>query len=241
ANGEHGRTKLTFERMEKAADGTHDFLFRQDAPLRFRPGQALDCTLALRGYDARGNRRTFTIASAPSEPQLRLGIRQPASPSLYKRALVDLTPGDTLFVQAAAGRFTLPETPDARFVFLAGGIGITPFRSMIAEMLATQDRRSVALFYANRRPEEAAYGDLLALAQDKINLQVFHCLSAANVDGGLGRLTARQVLRSLPSAHEALFYISGSPGFVRALRRGLIRQGIQRRRIRTDAFSGLGG
>ncbi len=155
-----GRCKLTLQRIERAAAGCYDFVFQPDRRFAFQPGQYLDWTLHVANPDDRGNRRPFTIASAPTEQEVRLGIKFYDGPSAFKRSLAAMRPGDTIYGSQLAGTFTLPADSGRKLAFIAGGIGVTPFRSMIQDLLDRGEKRSIVMLYGNNKLTEIAYGDI---------------------------------------------------------------------------------
>ena len=236
------RQVLTLKAVETPADNVLDLVFTPRRRLRFRPGQYLEWTLPLRDTDQRGNRRYFTIASAPGEGDIRLGVKLSPEPSAYKRALVALRPGDTVHVGQLGGSFTLPRRKGQKLAFIAGGIGITPFRSMIAHLLLTRDARPAVLLYGAATPGEFAYSRLFEQAKAEIGLQTTYVAeSAADEARGIGQglITAALIARDVPDYRERLFFVSGPPAMVRAVRTALHELGVRRSRIRTDFFPGL--
>ena len=135
-----GRYVMTLKRIEEASNGAFDFIFKPDRRVKFRPGQYLEWTLGVPHADNRGNRRVFTIASAPGEDDVRLGIKFYPKASTFKRALTHMHPGETIVASQLAGDFVMPRNPDTKLAFIAGGIGITPFRSMLADLLQRTNR-----------------------------------------------------------------------------------------------------
>src|SRR5258708_34079548 len=100
--------------------------------------------------DTGGNRRYFTLASSPTEKEVHLGVRFYDPSSSFQRAVVELPAGSTIVAGQVAGEFTLPKDPQKKLVFIAGGIGITPFRSMVKYLLDRDEKRAITLFYSNR-------------------------------------------------------------------------------------------
>ena len=122
--------------------------------LPFAAGQYLEWTLPLQQADSRGNRRYFTIASAPTEETVRLGVKFAPDGSAFKRGLARLQAGDQIVASQLAGSFTLPRHRSRKLVFIAGGICITPFRSMLAELLDRRDARQIIILYGNNRSDD---------------------------------------------------------------------------------------
>lgn len=237
-----GRFRMTLLKIERVASDCYEFVFSPDRPLRFRAGQYLDWTLHVPAADSRGNRRPFTIASAPSEDSVRLGVKFYEQPSAFKRQLLSLSPGDVVFGSQIAGTFTLPPDPASKILFIAGGIGITPFRSMLRDLINRNEARDIVLIYGNRRAGDIAYSDLLDLAEREIGLRVIHVISDDPPDAHdhvPGFIDAELIRRSVPDLDERVVYLSGPQVMVARLRGLLRHSGVPRRNIRTDYFPGF--
>ena len=113
----------------------------------------MEWTLGHEEPDSRGIAAISPSASAPTEPDLRLGVRVNDPSSTYKQALLEMDPGDEIIAGQLSGDFTMPKDPDQPLVFVARGIGITPYRSMIKYLLDTHQRRPITLFYSARKFE----------------------------------------------------------------------------------------
>ena len=223
-----GNFLLTLTAIEPVGTDTYDFVFRTAFPLPFRAGQYLECTLPHPQTDSRGNRRYFTIASAPSEAQVRLGVKFYDQPSSFKRRLLKLPLGTQMLGGHPVGDFTLPKDPGRKLAFIAGGIGITPFRSMIRHLLDQQQPRDIALFYSNRPETSPAYADWLRQAQDQLPLRVVFT----------DLITPEMIQSQTPDYLERTFYLSGPRSLVTAFERTLKSMGIKRRHIKIDFFPG---
>jgi ferredoxin-NADP reductase len=237
-----GRVILTLERIEKAADGVFDFIFRPDRRLSFAAGQYLEWTLPVRRHDDRGNRRYFTIASAPSEEQVRLGVKFYDNGSAFKRELAELRPGDSIAASQLAGNFVLPANPSTKLVFIAGGIGITPFRSMLKDLLDRSEARPITVLYGNNRVDDIAYSDVLEEAENQLGIHTFHAVvdpAGAAPDTRIGFVDEAMIRRCVPDYRERIFLISGPQAMVSAEKKLLRRMGVPFWRIKTDFFPGL--
>jgi ferredoxin-NADP reductase/Na+-translocating ferredoxin:NAD+ oxidoreductase RnfD subunit len=240
ATGPRGRFILTLERIEQSAADTYDFIFRSPRRLAFSAGQYLEWTLGLDRPDNRGNRRYFTIASAPTEDEVRLGVKFYPASSAFKRGLASMAPGDTIHVSQLAGNFVLPADPRAKLAFLAGGVGITPFRSMLQTLIDRGETRSIVVLYGSESQEDIAYGDVLDQARRELGVRTIHAV-ARNARAGQypGYIDATLVREAIPDYRERVFYISGPQAMVESLRSMLIGIGVPRRRIKTDFFPGF--
>ena len=236
-----GRYALTLIERRKLARGIYEFVFRPDRRIRFAPGQYLEWTLGKVPFDSRGNRRYFTIASSPHEENVRLGVRFYDAPSAFKRALAALPHSGTIHAATLAGEFTLPKDKKKKLAFIAGGVGITPFASMARHLASSEESRDAVLLYSSRTAEEVAYQDVFARAA-KWGLRTVYALTeeAPLLKGAHGgKIDAALITREIPDYRERIFYLSGPPGMVSAMKRLLLGLGIPRLSIRTDYFPGL--
>lgn len=238
------RWHLRLKDKRLLAPGLYEFIWSARPKPGFQPGQFLEWTLPHAHPDNRGNRRYFTLASSPADTDVRFAVRIDSQrPSSFKAALQRLEPGAELTAAQLAGDFVLPGRPDEKLVFIAGGIGITPFRSMIAHLLDTHQRRDIVLFYAASRPDGFAYRDLLSRAESELGFKVVYILTGATTipadwSGLTGHLTPGLLRQAVPDLPERICYLSGPPALVQSYRRSLRSAGLSRRRIRTDYFSG---
>jgi ferredoxin-NADP reductase len=236
-----GRAMLKLQSIREAAADVFDFVFSADRQLAFQAGQYIETTLPTVFSDNRGNRRYFTIASAPSEREIVLGVKFYNAPSTFKQALAKLKPGDSLLASLADGGFTLPRRKRAKLAFLAGGIGVTPFRSMIRELIDRGERRDIVMFYANERAADIAYRDTFERAERDLGIRTVYTLAKAGPQPGFhnGLIDRRLIETEMPDWRERIFYISGPRKMVSAYERLLREMGVPRRRIRLDFFPGF--
>ena len=246
AAGPRGRLKLTLLGIERTAAGCYDFVFRPDRKPPFRPGQYLDWTLHVPRPDSRGNRRPFTIASAPTEPEIRLGVKFYERPSAFKRALLEMHPGDVIFASQLAGSFTLPANRAEKLAFIAGGIGVTPFRSMVRELVNRHERRPIIMLYGANRADELAYADLFDEAAATLGLKTVYAVAEGEAPGRApgraivsGFIDQALIRREIPDFLERTFYISGPRAMVLRFRSTLAELGVARSRIKVDFFPGF--
>lgn len=224
------RLRLKLKQVGKVSDQVYDFVFTPDRTLAFQPGQYLEWTLGHPGTDIRGNRRTFTIASSPTEPEVRLGVKVYKPSSSFKQALLSLKPGNFVYAGQLAGNFTLPDDTSRRLVFIAGGIGITPFRSMLKYMIDTKQKRDIQLYYLVSNQAEIAYRDVLDQAKAN-GVKV-------TIITGSERLDTPRLQTEVSDYNERIFYISGPNAMVESYADTLRSLRIPRSRIKTDHFSG---
>jgi len=235
---------LTLTSKEQVADGVYHFRFSKERALPFLPGQYLEWTLPLDCSDTRGNRRFLTIASSPTEKELAIGVKFYPQSSTFKQKLLAMEPGATIVASQKAGEFTMPKDPTRKLAFIAGGIGITPFRSMVQYLVDQKEKRDVVLLYSNRTSADIAYRDVFDAAEKKIGMKTVYTLTdRASVpkdwQGLSGYFDASVIRHVLPDYSERYFYISGTHAMVAAMEQALHSLGVYRSHIHKDFFPGF--
>ena len=240
------KTRLVLKLKEKIriAPDIYDFIFTHSRHFAFEPGQYMEWTLGHDDPDVRGNRRYFTLASAPTERTLRLGVKFTQKSSSFKKAMLGMNTGDEIIAGQVGGDFVLPKDPRQKCVLIAGGVGVTPFRSMIKYLLDTHQRRSVTLFYANKTVDEIVYKDVFDRAQHELGLQVIYTVTdSANLPaswtGTTGRITPELIKSKVPDYRRCIFYLSGPKGMVDSFKESLNQMHVHSSQIKSDFFSGL--
>lgn len=228
------------ERSQIAAD-TYEFVFDRPTGFTFAAGQYLEWMLPHHPQDNRGIRRYFTIASAPTEPVIRIALKVPASHSSYKRRLLALDEGEEIIASQLAGDFTLPRAPEVKLGFIAGGIGVTPFRSHIQYMVDSGKVHDTKLLYCCNTMAEVAYRAEFAAATEQIQLEVIPVIAKEVVAAPLesGYVTQEVLARRVPDYRERHWYLSGPPPMVNAYTKLLREVGVPRSQIVRDFFPGL--
>lgn len=225
------RYQLTFARSVQEAEGIYSYFFSKPKDFRFLAGQYMEWTVARHKSDSRGNRRYLTITSAPEDNELVFTVKVPPQPSAFKQSLQRLKPGDKLLAARVAGSFTMPADPAQKVAFLAGGVGITPFHSMIRHTEASKDSRDITLVYSVAKESEFAYRQLFDKL-DKDNIRVIYSTD---------RLDGTKLKQAVNDYKERKFYVSGPLPFVAAMQAQLAQLGVASSQIATDYFPGYGG
>ncbi|MDB5166212.1 MAG: hypothetical protein JWM37_284 [Candidatus Saccharibacteria bacterium] len=218
---------MTLRDIHRQSDGLYRFQFSPSQPLSFTPGQYMHWTVPVKRLDGRGNRRMFSIASAPGDDCVTLGIRVSPNGSAYKRSLLSMKPGDTLQAGFITGDFTLPKNAAEPVVLIASGIGVTPFISMIRHALLHPDDRSLTLYYFVRSKQDIYEAETLAQAS-KAGHHIHYLIDKSP-----------EALGDVMSIDQATtYYVSGPPLMVDGTRQVLTRYGVPKRHIKTDYFDG---
>ncbi|MDP3965261.1 MAG: FAD-dependent oxidoreductase, partial [bacterium] len=155
-----------------------------------------------------------------------------------------LKAGDTVVASQRAGDFTLPKDKKKKLAFIAGGIGITPFRSMVKYLSDKQEQRSIVLLYSNKTSADTAYKSFFDEAGQKIGLKTVYAYSEREgapdgVSRVVGKLDAQIIAREVPDYKERMFYLSGPRGMVTAFSDILRGMGVKERMIKRDYFPGF--
>jgi NAD(P)H-flavin reductase len=223
--GQRRSIPLDFVSARQLTPTTREFTFAPARRVSFRPGQYMELSLPHAKPDARGVRRTFSVASAPGAPTVAFGIRVPEVASTFKRSLGELQPGTRLRGTSVGGDFLLPRDTTVPLLLVAGGIGITPFISQLAHITANGEHRDIVVVYAVRDTDELAYASELESAG--VPVLVVAPTRPGYLPGGWeylgsGHLDATQLADRVPR--------------LTSLRRDLRALGL--RHVRSDYFSG---
>jgi ferredoxin-NADP reductase len=225
------------------AERTIAFQFEKPANFTFKPGQWIDITLLNPAEtDAEGNVRGFSIASAPYEATLMVATR--IRDTAFKRVLAKAPLNTEVKIAGPGGNLTLQNNPARTAVFLAGGIGVTPIRSILFNAAKQRLPHRIFFFFSNRRPEDAPFlADLLALQKDNSNYTVIATMtevakSHLEWSGETGFINKEMLAKYLGAAKSPIYYIVGPPKMVSALHSMLNESGVDDDDIRTEDFSG---
>ena len=226
---------------DRVAEGTMAFRFSKPDGFVFKAGQAIDLELLDPRAEQGQSSRTFSLVSAPFEQELVVATRM--RDSAFKQALKALPVGASMRINGPYGDLTLGE-PNRPAVFIAGGIGITPFMSMLRQAAKDRSSQRLALAYSNRRPEDSAFLD--ELQELKRQNKHFHLMatmtdmskSAREWSGETGFVDADMLKRLAGDLAAPIYYVVGPPAMVEAMQRTLGGAGIAEDMIRTEEFYG---
>jgi ferredoxin-NADP reductase len=235
--------KTTLRRKEEIADGTMAFHFEKPGGFVFKAGQFGDFTLIDPvETDAEGNTRGFSLASAPYEDTLMFATRM--RDTAFKRVLKTMKIGTEVSLDAPYGSFNLHNNPKVPAVFLTGGIGVTPVRSIVLQAAHDNLPHKIFLFDSNRRPEDTAFlGQLIEAQQKNLNYMFVGTMtdmgkSSQKWAGETGYITKPMLVKYIGDLTLPIYYISGPAAMVTAMRKTLNEAGVDDDNIRTEEFSG---
>ena len=228
---------------EPVAEGTMAFRFARPAGFAHQAGQSAYVTLlSPPESDDQGDARMLTIASAPHEPELMFATRM--RDTSFKRVLKQARPGLLASVEGPNGEMVLHDDPMRPAVFLAGGIGVTPFLAMARHAAHARLSHRMFLFYANRRPEDAAFLDeFCSLERANPNFRLVATMTAPGKaarswGGETGRIDQKMLERHVGDLLEPIYYLAGPPAMTESMRAILEGAGLGAESMRCEDFFG---
>jgi len=234
-------TNVKLLKKETVAKDTVAFYFEKPEGFEYRAGQFSDYTLIdPPETDEEGNTRGFSLITAPYEDNIGAATR--LRDTAFKKALKDLPIGTEVKLDAPYGDFTLHKTETTPAVFIIGGIGVTPVRSMISQATHDKTAHKMTLLHANRTPADAPFAaDFERLAKENPNftyVPVATDTSVTDWQGERGHIDADMIKRHVPDLNAPIYYLSGPEGMVKAMRQLLVSMNVNEDNIRTEEFTG---
>ncbi|MEO6983589.1 MAG: FAD-dependent oxidoreductase [Edaphobacter sp.] len=228
---------------EDVAEGTRSFHFEKPASFIFTPGQFIDIDLLNpTETDGEGNTRGFSVSSAPHEDTITVTTR--LRDTAFKRVLKTMPVGTDVQIEGPFGNLRLHNDVKRTAVFLAGGIGITPFRSIVMDAAHRKLPHHIFLFFSNHRPEDAPFlEELQALEKENPNYRLIPTMtkiekSKTAWNGERGFIDKVMLEKYLKDAASPIYYIAGPPAMVGGLHTMLQKAGVDDDDIRLEEFEG---
>jgi len=232
--------KATIKEKREVAKGTLFVTFDVGGEnVEFEPGQYFWVELLDPPYeDEKGPRRHITVVTSPTEGVLGLATR--IRDTAFKRSLVEMPEGASVDVEQPKGSFVLPEDTSKQYVFVAGGIGITPFRSMLRYIADKGLDYDITLVYSNRDVESTAFLDELKELESVVpRCRVIFTMTDDPSWEGDKRMLDAEVLRELLGDLESFhFMIAGPPPMAKSVEASLLEAGLSEGQVQSDSFSG---
>ncbi len=232
--------RIRLIRQKEIARETRLFAFEKPKGFSFRAGQCADINLLNPKFlDNAGVRRTFSIASAPYEKNLAFAVRMRGS--AFKRSLEQLTSGEEVLLEGPMGSFGLHKNLEKPAILIAGGIGITPFISILRDSHRKGEEREIVLLYSNRSAIDVAfYEELEEMAGRYKSFGFVPTLTRPGKKwrGETGRIGKKLLTKYLGKMGNSIFYVAGTLSFVVGIREKLLGLGVSEDDIRTDEFPG---
>lgn len=232
--------KFVLKKKNHLQSDIWQFVFEKPTNFSYQAGQYMQFSLPDEQADERGTKRWFTLSSSPSESDLCITTRIVEKHSSFKNDLNKMAVGDSIGVNGPEGDFTLP--PTGKLLWIAGGIGVTPFRSQTKYLVDKAENRDIVLLHGNNSPADIAYRELFELANSKITsfcyVPVVQNFSSTVWTGRIGRIDSALVEQVAPDLSEREIYVSGPEPMVDAIKSQLITIGVEEIKIHQDWFPG---
>jgi ferredoxin-NADP reductase len=232
--------RATVAEKREVAKGTLLVLFAVEDYPDYRPGAYFWVELPDRGHqDEKGLRRHISLVTSPTDVGV-VGLATRLRDSAFKQTLAELEVGDAVEVEEPKGSFLLPEDTSVEYVFLAGGIGITVFRSMLRYIAARQLPYRITLVYSNRDRESTPFFDELGELEERIEgLRVVLTMTDdPGWEGETRHIDAEMLREHLGDLDGRAFFVAGPPGMAQGVEEALLEAGVPEERVQTDSFSG---
>lgn len=220
--------KLTLVDKRKEAENITTFFFESKEPIVWEAGQFMIYSLPHENEDIRGRQRFFTISSAPFEKTPTISTRIFPNPSSFKKKLNSLKIGEEIFAKGPDGDFVI-ENVNQKSVFLAGGIGITPYRSIILDLARNRKPMNITLLYSNKTSDFPFKKDFDEVVSRNPTLKIYYLNK---------RIDEKIVKEKVPNISSSVFYVSGPDSMVEETTEILLKMEIKEEKIRQDYFSG---
>ena len=226
--------RAVFDHSRAEAANITTFYFRPEKPVYYTAGQFAEWTLKHPKPDNRGVKRWFTISSSPTDEFVTITTKLNDKGSSFKKALQKLQPGDEILISDAMGDFVLPQLIQTPLIFVAGGIGITPYHSILNWLSSVKETRPINLLYAVNNEDEIIYQETF----DKIGIQPTIVVNepSAAWGGERGQLSADLILGLENISEDSLVYVSGPEPMVEKLEKDLRKAGIKKHQFVGDFF-----
>lgn len=227
--------KVIFDHSEAEASNIRTFYFKPDRVVHYTAGQYIELTVPHKHPDERGTKHWFTLSSSPADGLLTITTKYASNKSSsFKKALFKLPVGTRLNMSQPMGDFVLPKLIQTPLVFVAGGIGITPFHSMLDWLADTHETRPIKLLYGVRTEDEIIFQDTFNKAGVQPTIVVSESSSAWG--GERGSLSAELILGLEKPSEDSLVYVSGPEPMVESLEKDLKKAGLKSSQLVLDFF-----
>ncbi len=235
--------KLVLKEKEQFAKDIYGFWFAGKEKINFTAGQFLEWTIDHKTPDNKGIKRFFTIASSPTEKNILLVTKITKKPSSFKSFLKELDLGSEVMAEGPYGSFVFDDY-DRKNAFIAGGVGVTPFRSILKFLLDTKEKKDIIFFYGVNLPEEIAFFDFFDKVRKELGVKIIYVAKekgsrVKDWQGELGYMNKEIIERYVEKVNDFNFYVSGPEPMVHKTSDMLFNEmKVDRKKIKHDYFPG---
>lgn len=235
--------KIPFIKKEKLTKDTYSFYFKRTEESRdFVAGQYFEIFLPIKNPDERGRDRVFTCASSPTEKDYYM-ITTRIIKSSFKKELFKLKKGDLVRFNGPWDDLNFDEKEELPQIFMAGGIGVTPFHSILKYSIDKKLSLPMTLFASWKTKEEIVFDKFFKDAEKKLDNfkyipTITHPDNGKDWSGETGRISERLVKKYIPKVRNYRFRIAGPPALVKAMKELCVQMNVQKENIIAEDFEG---
>jgi ferredoxin-NADP reductase len=226
--------RVYFDHLVNETGQIRTFFFRPETRISYTAGQYIELNLKHDHPDSRGTKRWFTLSSSPNSQLITITTRIIDESSSFKKALLKLKKGDELNINGPFGDFVLPKLIQTPLVFVAGGIGITPFHSILAWLEEAKEVRPIKFLYAVRTEDDIIF--LEVFNKPWLHSTVVVTEPSPAWGGERGKLSAEMIVGLTNPNEDTLIYLSGPEPMVEDLGKDLLKSGIKKQQLVQDFF-----
>lgn len=229
--------EITLEHIEKINYNVSTFWFKPEKRLEYTAGQFIEMYLPHDNPDERGIKHWFTLSSSPTENLISNTTKFAGEhASTFKKTLFGLKPRTKVKIVEPMGDFVLPKDKTKPLVFVAGGIGVTPFRSIVKWLTDTGENRKIQILLAANEPRDIIFEDLFRDYGAEVKTIVSE--PTAEWKGEVGRLSANKIIELTGDTEGKLIYVSGPEPMVETLEKDMNEHGVSKNQLILDFFPG---
>ncbi len=227
--------EVTLDRTHQENYNVRTFWFLPNRPLRYSAGQFIEMFLPHDNPDERGVKHWFTLSSAPTDKLISITTKYAGSKSsTFKKTLFSLKPGSKIKIVEPMGDFVLPKDKSIPLIFIAGGMGLTPYHSIIKWLIEVKERREVQVLLAFNQPKDILFEDLFKSYGAEV--QVIVSTPTPSWQGLVGKLSADKIIELTGDFGDKRIYVSGPEPMVEALETDILAQGVNKSNLVLDFF-----
>lgn len=229
--------QITLDHTKQENYNIKTFWFKPDKPLSYTAGQFIEMFLPHDNPDDRGIKRWFTLSSSPAEELISITTKFAGDKaSSFKKTLFGLRPGSKIKIVEPMGDFVLPKDKSLPLVFVAGGIGLTPYHSMVKWLSNAHEQRHIQVLLAFNEPKDILFEDLFK--DYGANVKVIVSNPTAKWTGEVGQLSAEKIISLTGVPNDKHIYVSGPEPMVEALEEDLHLHNVAKSQLVLDFFPG---
>jgi glycine betaine catabolism B len=228
--------QVTLERVFQENYNVRTFWFKPEKKISYTAGQFIELFIPHENPDDRGIKHWFTLSSSPTDDLISITTKYFGnSASTFKKHLFNLKPGAKLKIVEPMGDFVLPKDPSIPLVFVAGGIGLTPYHSIVKYLTDTGENRHIQMLLAFNEPRDIIFEGLFRKYTKDVKIIISN--PDSKWSGETGHLSAKRILELTGGySNDKKYYISGPEPMVESLEKDMLGHDVKKAQLVLDFF-----